>query len=266
MLELRGVGFAYAGGEQVFRDVTFTVRPGTATAVLGPNGRGKTTLVRCAAGLLKPTEGTVCRDAPVGFVPQARRGAFGFTVREMVLMGRAGQVRLFSSPGCRDHAAAESAMERVGISHLADRRFPSLSGGEQQLTLVARAVASGSPIMVLDEPATGLDLRNQGQILVLIRSLVAEGMSVLMTTHHPDNALLVSDSVILMHGPDDVRCGDAKELLTDEELSSLYGVRVRSVTYDDPVGTRHALVTRYEGLDERLSPTQVADPSAQPRH
>ncbi|MFC6707442.1 hypothetical protein [Flexivirga alba] len=132
---------------------------------------------------------------------------------------------------------------------------------------MARAVASGSPIMVLDEPATGLDLHNQGQLLVLIQSLAAEGMSVLLTTHHPDNALLVSDSVVLMRGRYDVRCGTAEELLTDEELSGLYGVHVRTVSYgDEPGDTRRALVTRYEAFAEQLSRVRAVDPSARPRH
>ena len=111
--------------------------------------------MRCAAGLLRPQEGEVRRDAPVGFVPQARTSAFAYPVREMVVMGRAAHVGVFAAPGRSDWAAAEAAMDRVGIADLADRTFPTLSGGEQQLVLVARAVASGHPVMVLDEPATG---------------------------------------------------------------------------------------------------------------
>ena len=153
MLELRDVGYRYAGSDWVFRGASFAVLPGTATAVLGPNGRGKTTLVRCAAGLLRAEEGDVCREGPVAFVPQARGSAFAYPVREMVLMGRVARVGVFSVPGRRDRLAASAAIDRVGIGHLADRPFPSLSGGEQQLVLIARAVASGSPTLVLDEPA-----------------------------------------------------------------------------------------------------------------
>ena len=207
MLELRDIGFAYAAEDWVFRGVSVRLEPGSVTAVLGPNGRGKTTLVRCAAGLLTPQRGEVHRDAPVGFVPQARATAFAYPVREMVVMGRASHVGVFAVPGRSDRAAADAAMERVGIDDLADRAFPTLSGGEQQLVLVARAVASGHPVMVLDEPATGLDLRNQGIVLALVRSLADDGLTVLLTTHHPDHALFVSDFVVLMHGPSDVRHG-----------------------------------------------------------
>ncbi|HEV7195629.1 MAG TPA: ABC transporter ATP-binding protein [Pedococcus sp.] len=246
MLELMDVGFAYAGGDWVFRGVTIGVGPGTATAVLGPNGRGKTTLARCAAGLLKPTEGSVCGDGSVGFVPQSHGSAFAYPVREMVLMGRAARVGIFSVPGRQDRAAANAAMERVGISHLAQRAFPTLSGGEQQLVLIARAVASGSPVLVLDEPAASLDLRNQAQVLRLLRLLVGEGMALLLTTHHPDHALYVADSVVLLGGPEGVACGSASRLLTRERLSALYGIEVDSVTYRQDGHERTALVTAYE--------------------
>lgn len=243
MLELRGIGFAYAGRDWVFRGVSLAAERGTVTAVLGPNGRGKTTLVRCAAGLLDPQEGSVHRGAAVGFVPQARGSAFAYPVREMVVMGRAAHVGVFSVPGRSDREAAEAAMERVGIAELADRPFPTLSGGEQQLVLVARAVASGHPVLVLDEPATGLDLRNQVVVVELVRSLADDGLAVLLTTHHPDHALMAADAVVLMRGPSDVRYGPADELLTEPELTALYGVPVREVEVPGPGGGRRALVT-----------------------
>lgn len=246
MLELRDVGFHYPGSDWVFRHVSLEVPPGSVTAVLGPNGRGKTTLVRCAAGLTRPQEGSIRHDATIGFVPQARGGAFAYRAVDMVLMGRVRQVGLFSSPSRADRVAALDALERIEIGHLAERQFPTLSGGEQQLVLIARAIASESPVLVLDEPTTGLDLRNQAQILALLRKLVAEAMSVLLTTHHPDHALYLADSVVLMGGPDDIRSGPAADLLTDAELSRLYGLDVQTITYDQSGGKRQAIITRYE--------------------
>lgn len=140
MLELDTVGYTYSRADWVFRDVSFRVRPGTATAVLGPNGSGKTTLVRCAAGLLAPAEGTVRRQTGAGYVPQAHGSAFAYRALDMVLMGRARQVGVFRSPGSADRAAALDAMERVGVAGLQDRLFPTLSGGEQQLVLIARTI------------------------------------------------------------------------------------------------------------------------------
>ncbi len=265
MLDLVGIGFAYAPGDWVFRDVTFGLEPGTVTSVLGPNGRGKTTLVRCAAGLLTPQEGSVRRDVPAGFVPQARGTAFAYPVREMVVMGRAAHVGVFAVPGRRDRAAADAAMDRVGITELADRTFPTLSGGEQQLVLVARAVASGHPVMVLDEPATGLDLGNQGLVLGLVRSLADDGLTVLLTTHHPDHAMVVSDAVVLMGGPSEVRHGPADALLSESELTALYDVPVHEV--DVPGAGRRALVTGYGSSAGRLplSSGRAPDPSARGR-
>lgn len=246
MLELCDVGFRYPGSDWVFRHVSLEVRSGSITAVLGPNGRGKTTLVRCAAGLAVPQEGSIRHDATIGFVPQARGGAFAYRVVDMVLMGRVRQVGLFGTPSRADRVAALDALERIEIGHLADRQFPTLSGGEQQLVLIARALASESPVLVLDEPTTGLDLHNQAQILSLLRKLVADGMSVLLTTHHPDHALYLADSVVLMGGPDEVRCGLAADLLTDTELSRLYGIDVQTITYDQRGDARQAIITRYD--------------------
>lgn len=253
MLEFDGVGFGYGRQNWVFRNVSFTVPAGSATAVLGPNGSGKTTLVRCAAGLLRAVEGAVRRAEQVGYVPQARGSAFAFTALDMVLMGRARQVRVFRSPAAADRAAAQTAMERVGIGFLGARQFPTLSGGEQQLVLIARAIAAESPILVLDEPSTGLDLKNQAQVLTLLRDLVAGGMAMLLSTHDPDHALYLADSVVLM-GKSGIRTGTAAELLTATDLSKLYEVRVNTIDYDGDDGApRRTIVTGY-GTDAARLP------------
>jgi iron complex transport system ATP-binding protein len=246
VLELAGAGFGYSRQSWVFRGLSFTVPAGTATAVLGPNGAGKTTLVRCAAGLLTPQEGQVRRLDTVGYVPQAHGSAFAYRALDMVLMGRARKIGVFRSPGPSDTAAAARAMERVGVGALADRLFPTLSGGEQQLVLIARAIAAGCPILVLDEPATGLDLKNQTRVLTLLRELLADGLSMLLSTHHPDHALYLADSVVLM-GRDRVQAGTAAQLLTARELSALYGVRVSTVDYDDGGQSRRTVVTHFDG-------------------
>lgn len=246
MFELHGAGFHYAKRDWVFRRVSFHVPAGSVTAVLGPNGRGKTTLVRCAAGLLTPQEGEIERGGDVGFVAQARSGAFAYRAFDMVVMGRARHVRLFASPRRSDRRAALEAMERVGIAHVRDRAFPTLSGGEQQLVLIARALASECPILALDEPSTGLDLHNQAQILSLLRTLAAAGMTVLLTTHHPDHAMFLADHVVLLMGTDDTLTGPAKELLTDRNLSALYDVDVRTITYRHEDDVRRAVVTGYD--------------------
>ncbi|MGI9083840.1 MAG: ABC transporter ATP-binding protein [Aeromicrobium sp.] len=245
MLELHDVGFRYPETGWVFRHVSLEVPAGSVTVVLGPNGRGKTTLVRCAAGLLAPLEGSVSHDGSIGFVPQASGGAFAYRALDMVVMGRARHVSLFGSPTRDDRVAALDAMDRIGVGHLAARQFPTLSGGEQQLVLIARAIASESPALVLDEPTAGLDLHNQAQIMSLLRKLMADGMGVLLTTHHPDHALYLADSVVLMEGRDSVRCGPATELLTEDALTRLYGIDVRIITYAENGAKRRTIITRY---------------------
>lgn len=245
MLELQDVGFHYPDSDWVFRHVTLEVPAGSVTAILGPNGRGKTTLVRCAAGLMSPQEGGVSQAGPIGFVPQARGSAFAYRAIDMVIMGRVRHVGLFGTPSRDDRVAAMDALERIGVGDLAGRQFPTLSGGEQQLVLIARAIASESPVLVLDEPTTGLDLHNQAQILALLRKLVADGLGVLLTTHHPDHALYLADSVVLM-GASDVRSGPAESLLSDEGLTRLYGIDVQTITYEQAGGgSRRAIVTKY---------------------
>lgn len=249
MLELSGVGFHYRDRDWVLRDVGFEAPAGSVTAVLGPNGRGKTTLVRCVAGLLTPQEGVVTRDGAVGFVPQARGGAFAYHVIDMVVMGRARHVRLFGTPSRADREAAIDALTRVGVAHLGDRPFPTLSGGEQQLVLIARAIASSCPILALDEPSSGLDLHNQAEVLSLLRSLAESGMTVLLTTHHPDHAMYVADHVVLMMGLSDIRAGRAEEMLTDTALSALYDVDVRTISYPQDGREQRAIITRYDRGD-----------------
>lgn len=241
-IEVARLGFGFPAHDWVFRDVSFAVPPRSVTVVLGPNGRGKTTLVRCVAGLLNPQEGAVITDGAVGYVPQARPGAFAYPVLDMVVMGRARHVAAFSAPGSVDHTVARDALARVGIASLADRPYPRLSGGEQQLVLIARAIASESPVLVLDEPSASLDLHNQARILTLLQSLATSGMSVLMTTHHPDHALQLADSAVLM-GADSVRCGPVSDLLTDDNLSNLYGIGVHTVGYRHHGRQRQVVVT-----------------------
>ncbi|MGV0835818.1 ABC transporter ATP-binding protein [Mycolicibacterium thermoresistibile] len=247
MLELDRLGVTHDGSTWLFRDVSYRFATGEILAILGPNGRGKTTLLRCLVGLDKPTEGRVHRDASIGYVPQSHRTAFAYTALDMVLMGRARQLRPLATPGRRDYAVALAALERVGLAALADRDYPTLSGGERQLVLVARAIAAESPVLILDEPASALDLRNQGRIMHLLRGLADEGRTVVLTTHHPDHALEVADTAMLLGGDTDVQTGPAATLLTDAAVSALYGVRAYTLTLDPDTPTpRRTIVTRYD--------------------
>ncbi|GAB2464014.1 ABC transporter ATP-binding protein [Xylanimonas ulmi] len=246
-LRLRGLGHRYGSKDWLFRGVDLDVPARGITSILGPNGQGKSTLLRCIAGLQKPIEGTVERSGRIGYVPQATgTGAFAYTVFDMVLMGRAHAVSPFASPSRADRGIATAALERVGAADLADAAFGELSGGQRQLVLIARALTSECRLIILDEPVSALDLRNQAVVLGLLRQLAAEGTGVLLTTHHPDHVLHLGGDVVVMQAPDDVRHGPVSDLVTNDVLTALYGIGVRSAVVDDAGTPRTVLFTRWE--------------------
>lgn len=223
-------GFRYT--EWVFRDLTLRVEPGEIAAILGPNGRGKTTLLKAVLGLLPLDEGSVEHGGNPGYVPQSAQMVFAYKVIDMVLMGRARHVGAFGSPRREDYEIARHCLDRLGIRRFEDRLVTRLSGGERQLVLIARALASGCRTILLDEPASALDFRNQQVILDTLRSLAREhGMTVLFSSHYPQHATCLADKVLLMHGAGSHQFGDTAQILTEENLRQLYGIEMRSVEF-----------------------------------
>ena len=212
-------------------------------ALLGPNGSGKSTLLRCVAGLAAVKEGGVRRSGPVGFVPQLHGVTLTYSAFEMVLIGRTRLHSWYESLTRSDTLAARVALERVGLLHLAGRPYSSLSGGERQLVLIARAIAGENDILVFDDPVSALDLHNEKEILGLVGDLAGDGHTVLLSVHRPDHALAVADHAAALFGNGEVEVGRCPELLTDDLLARLYGVRVRRVGYRDNGTTHHAIVT-----------------------
>ena len=239
-MSVSGLGFRYSRLRPwLFRNLEFSLERGEILSILGPNARGKTTLLKCLSGLLKPREGQIDCGPAVGYVPQDHgAGGASFTVAEMVLMGRSRHLHAFQTPRRKDHEAADAAMERIGVADWAQRNYSELSGGQRQLVLIARAVASGSELLILDEPASALDLHNQSRVLTVLSGLAADGMGVIMTTHHPDHALHVSRNALLFVGSDDTRWGPTEELLTGSALSAVYGLPICTPTVGTVSGDR----------------------------
>lgn len=232
VVAFENLSHAYRPGRWIFRDYSAAVAKGQVFALLGPNGRGKTTLLKLLLGAMKPSAGRVDIKGQIAFVPQLFQVSFDYTALDMVLMGRAKKVGLFSQPSRADEEAALAGLDRFGLADLAGRPFHELSGGQRQLVIFARALVAEAEILILDEPTSALDLKNQALVLEWIGRLSRkDGLTVVLTTHHPHHALAVADAALLMLGETDYIAGPTSEVLTEKALSALYGVPLRRVAF-----------------------------------
>ena len=252
MLAARALAFGFPG-RRIGADVSLDVARGETLAVLGGNGAGKTTLLRTLLGLIPSLHGAVEIDgAPVArlspverarrvaYVPQQHAPPFAFTVSEAVMMGRAARLATFARPGAADRAAVEAALQRLGIGALADRAVTEISGGERQLTLIARALAQEAPMLVLDEPTASLDFGNRARVLAELDRLRESGLSIVFSTHEPEHALAHADHALLLAGGRALASDAVARALTAENVTRLYGIPVDLVH----VGGRSVFLSR----------------------
>jgi iron complex transport system ATP-binding protein len=216
------------------------------TAIVGPNGAGKTTFLKCLSALLTPSEGSIRvegrdlrslgesdRARRMAFVPQEQTAAFNFNVLDFVLMGRTAYLPLFGTPSARDRALAVEALAFVGISSHAGRPTFQLSSGERRLVLIARALAQGTDILVLDEPTTFLDPRHETEIMNLTRRLAVEQKkTILITLHNLDMAVRYADQLVLMKDGRIVAEGRPEEILTEDLLLRVYDIPLQILRHD----------------------------------
>lgn len=243
MIDAVDLGFKYNSKKFIFRRHSFNVGEGSILAILGPNGRGKTTLLKTMIGLLPLNEGHVRINGHVGYVPQHAAAVFPYSVLDMVVMGRARHIPMFSSPKKADYDAAREALKELDLIHFMDRSFLELSGGEKQMVLIARALVSECRVLILDEPASALDFKNQDLVLRTLRRLGRErNITIVFTTHYPQHAVHIADLALLMYDSLDYRFGKTAEIMTDDQLKRLYGMEIRNITLDHRRGVVKTIV------------------------
>lgn len=239
ILSVKNGTFQYRSGETLLNDVSFDAGPGDLIAVLGPNGSGKTTLLRCIMGFLKWKSGESLLDGRnietfsnrelwqnISYVPQGKGTTVSCTVEEMILLGSASRYGIFGRPDRKDEERAEELMEKMGLAESAHRKCSELSGGQLQMTLIARALQSDPKVLILDEPESNLDFRNQLIVLTTMKKLAGQGKTCIFNTHFPAHAARHANKSILLLRKGQFLFGETRQVITEENISGAFGVKV----------------------------------------
>lgn len=264
ILQARGLGYSWPKRGPVFERIELALPAGQVMCILGPNGVGKSTLLACLCGLLRPEQGEVhlsgrpiaglgqaeiARD--LAFVPQTQASVFDFTLRTFVELGRAAHLRLFQTPGAADRKIVDEVLERLGIADLAEKTLTEVSGGERQLATIARALVQKPKIVVLDEPAAHLDFANQARLLQVIDELRLSGLSVLFTTHIPDHAYAVATTTMVLSRHTAPMVGATQDLLDARTLTRIYETPIEVLSSGHG---RHAALVQQARVTDRADP------------
>ncbi|MEG2145549.1 MAG: ABC transporter ATP-binding protein [Lachnospiraceae bacterium] len=245
-LQVKNLNFSYKCWK-VLQGVDFTLESGQLICVLGKNGAGKSTLFRCILGMLKGYTGEIrlnnknIKDYSISeiarniaYIPQKHQAVYDYTVLDMVLMGTTSAISRFGVPGKEQKQSALEALEMVDMLHYKERNFSHISGGEQQMVLIARAIAQKAKIIIMDEPCASLDYGNQVRIMHMSKELVKKGYLIVQSTHSPEQVFLYADQVMVLRNGKIAEFGQPNEVLTEEVLERIYGIGVTIYGY----GTR----------------------------
>jgi iron complex transport system ATP-binding protein len=243
-IEVQGITIAFGDADPVLEDVSLSFQPGVLSGVIGPNGAGKSSLLRVVAGLWSPSTGEVRaegkslaeytrreRAMKISWLPQKTDMSFGFTVHEMVMMGRNPHLGRFGRESAADVAAVENAMQGCGISGLRGRSFGQLSGGEQQRVMIARCFATDASYLLLDEPTASLDLH-------FALEVVAAGKGVVLVTHDMNLVARCCNHVVALRKGTVLFAGSVEDTMTADNLSETFGVRIAEVAFGTETGQR----------------------------
>ena len=247
--------------------INFELHPGEIISILGPNGAGKTTMLKCMMGLLKWEHGETLLDGQplskmaqkdiwkiIGYVPQASKMTFSYSILDLVTMGRAVYIKAFAQPSKKDRAAAMEALELVGISHLADKPCTAVSGGELQLALIARTLVADPKILVLDEPESHLDIHKQKIILQTIKKLVKErGLACVINTHYANHAFYFGDKVLMVAKDQPVITGDVYDIMTEENILNYFHIEVKRLRHEIDGQVYETMIPKYFGMDYNVN-------------
>lgn len=241
ILSLENIHFRYYPDDpNVLSNLSLEIPAGKVTAILGPNGTGKTTLLHILLGLLKPLKGVVKVSGKshkeysrrelsqiIGLVPQFESIPFNFSVFEYVLLGRSPYLKPLQLPGSEDVRITEKALQAAGIDHLRNKPVNEISGGERQLVHISRVLTQQTRILLLDEPTAHLDLENQNRILSLLKQMSSQGNTAVLTTHDPNAAIFAADYFVLMNRGQIAAQGNLEEVITAKNLSMIYRTPIR---------------------------------------
>lgn len=226
----------------ILENISFMTKPGEILCILGPNGSGKSTLIKTIIGLIDPFEGEILLDNKdiknwswkdrakvISYIPQTFSSTFKYRCIDIILMGRTSHMGKRFSPSKEDRIIGEEAMELLKITHLRNRIYSQLSGGERQLVKIAQALAQQAKIIIMDEPTNNLDFGNQVTMLNHLKRCSEMGITIIMATHFPDQAFLYGTKALLVKDRKVVEVDNPRENLTEESLESLYGVKIKIV-------------------------------------
>lgn len=243
-LRVENLSFSW-GPHKTINEVSFSIEAGTVTSILGPNGSGKTTLLKLMLGFLKPLSGRVMlgdqdlasldltmRAKKMAYVPQRHSAVFAYRVLDVVTLGRVPYSNIFCRITDKDYQLAGECLDQLGIAHLAGRSYTEISGGEQQLVLIARALVQQAEILIMDEPVSGLDYGNQLMLLKQLRRLSQSGITCVKTTHYPEHALWTSDRAIFIRAGKILAAGNSTDIINPNNLKELYNADIRVLESD----------------------------------
>lgn len=256
IITIDSICFSYPNDtRKVLNHCSLNVQPGELITILGPNGAGKSTLLNCACGLLKPQQGSVKINGTIlrrlkpreiaraiGYVQQKQQSSFAYSVFDYVLMGRSCHIKQFCYPSEEDKKRVHDVLDEMGIADLSSAAITEISGGEQQLAAIARAIVQDPQVIFFDEPTAHLDYGNQIRMLRLIKNLSERGFSIVMTTHTPDHCIILGGTVAILDRDGTLITGKTNELITNNTLAAIYNADVLVV--DVPVVNRKVCIPK----------------------